>query len=139
MARATKAEHEQRIEQFAELMLRGAQRRDLIAWAVPRWGVKERQLDKYIAAARQRIAQSAKVDLEFENAQSLRRHTLVFAQAYKDGKLAVASKALHEIDVLRGLGARGEQTQQIDIATMRKNFKEIASELLEREGPDGLG
>jgi hypothetical protein len=139
MARATETEHKQRIDQIAHAInVRDAQRSELIAWAKPRWHINDRQIDYDIAAARARIAQSSHVDLEFENGQSLRRHTLVFVQAYKDGKLAVASKALHEIDVLRGLGARGEQTQQIDIATIRKNLKEIGAELFENGGLDGL-
>ena len=140
MTRATKAEHEQRIEQIAQAInVRGAQRHELIAWAKPRWHINDRQIDKDIAAARTRVAQGAKVDHEFETAQSLRRHTLVFVQAFKEGKLAVASRALHEIDVLRGLGARGQAIEPLDAATMRKNFEEIAAELLEAGGPDELG
>jgi len=140
MARATKAEHDQRIQLIAQaIIVRDAQRHDLITWAKPRWHINDRQIDYDIAAARERIGQSTRVDHEFETAQSLRRHTLVFVQAYKEGKLAVASRALHEIDVLRGLGARGEHVEQIDAATMRKNFEEIASELLEKGETDGLG
>ena len=109
MARATEAEHEQRIEQFAELILRGAQRRDLIAFAKPRWHLQERQIDKDIRAARERISQSAHVDRTFEIGQALRRLNLMLALALKEGNVALALKAQHEIDVLLGLGARGER------------------------------
>ena len=59
MARATEAEHEQRIEQIAQaIIVRGAQRSELIAWAKPRWHINDRQIDKDIAAARERIAKA---------------------------------------------------------------------------------
>ncbi len=140
MPRASKAEHEQRIEQFVQLMiLKDAQRRDLIPWAKARWGIGERQADKYIAAARERMVQGLAVDRAFESAQSLRRHAVVFVQALKDGKLAVAEKALHDIDLLRGLGVRGAQAQELDTATLRRNFAEIAAELLEAGELDEVG
>jgi hypothetical protein len=138
MARASKAEQEQRIEQFAELILRGAQRRDLIAWAKPRWGIQDRQLDKVIKAARERIGQSAHVDRSFEIGQAVHRLTLFMAQALKEGKLALALKAQHEINRLLGLGPRDGATEALDIATMRKNLKEIIAELFESGGPDGI-
>ena len=138
MARASKAEHEQRIEQFAELILRGAQRRDLIAWAKPRWRLQDRQLDKDIAAARERIGQSAHVDRSFEIGQARRRLTLFMAQALKEGKLALALKAQHEINLLLGLGPGDGATEALDVATMRKNLKEIGAELLKNGGLDGI-
>ena len=74
------------------------------------------------------------MDRAFGSAQSLRRHAVVFVQALKDGKLAVAEKALHDIDLLRGLGVRGAQAQELDTTTLRRNFAEIAAELLEAGG-----
>ena len=139
MARATEAEHEQRIEQIAQaIIVRGAQRRELIAWAKPRWHINDRQIDKDIAAARERISQSARVDREFEIGQALRRLTLMLALALKEGKLAVALKAQHEINLLLGLGPRDGASEQFDIATIRKNLKEIGAELLEAGGLNGI-
>ena len=139
MARATKAEHEQRIEQIAQaIIVRGAQRHELIAWAKPRWHINDRQIDKDIAAARERISQSARVDREFEIGQALRRLTLMLALALKEGKLAVALKAQHEINLLLGLGPRDGASEQFDTATIRKNLKEIGAELLEAGGLDGI-
>jgi hypothetical protein len=137
VGRATKAEHEQRIEQVCQLLIQGAQRRDVINWALGRWDVGERQVDKYIHAAHERIAQSLPADHAYEIALSLRRHTLVWAQAYKDGRLAVADKAVHEIDVLRNLRAHSDQTPRLDPATLRKNMEEIATEILKNGALDG--
>jgi hypothetical protein len=138
MPRATKAEHEQRIEQVCRLLIQAAQRRDVITWATPRWGVGERQLDKYIAAAQERIAQSLPGDRTYEIALSLRRHTFVYGQAMKDGKLTVAEKALEGIDrLLRRSG--GDGSQQPDIATIRKNLTEIATELFKTGELDEIG
>jgi len=48
----------------------------------------------------------------------------------------VADKALHEIDVLRNLRAYGNQTPQLDPATLRKNMEEIATEVLKNGALD---
>jgi hypothetical protein len=138
VARATKAEHEQRIEQTSAALMLGRQRHEIVAWATGRWGIGERQVDKYIRAAGERISQSVPGDRAYEIALSLRRHTLVFSQAIKDGKLAVADRALHEIDVLRGLRVRGAQAEQLDPATIRKNLKEIVAEHAGKAGLDGI-
>lgn len=138
MARATEAEHEQRIEQFAELILRGAQRRDVIAFAKPRWRLNDRQIDYDIAAARARIRQSAHIDREFEIGQAVRRLTLMLALALKDGSVALALKIQHELDRLLGLGPGDGAIETLDIATMRQNLKEMSAEYLDKRGLDGL-
>lgn len=140
MARATETEHEQRIEQIAQaIIVRAAQRSELIAWAKPRWHINVRQIDYDIAAARARIAQSARVDREFEIGQAVRRLNLVLVLAIKESKLAVALKAQHEINLLLGLAPHDGAIEQFDIATIRKNLAEIATELLQRGGTDELG
>ena len=136
MPRATKVERDKRIEQVCQLLIQGAQRRDVINWALGRWSVGERQVDKYIHAAHEHIAQSLPADHTYEVALSRLRHTLVWGQAIKDGKLAVADKAVHEIDVLRNLRAYGDQTPQLDPATLRKNMEEIATEILKNGALD---
>ena len=81
MPRATKVERDKRIEQVCQLLIQGAQRRDVINWALGRWSVGERQVDKYIHAAHEYIAQRLPTDHTYEVALSLARHTLVWGQA----------------------------------------------------------
>ena len=55
MGRCTKVEHEKRVFEFVKMLSSGAVRSDLLQHAAENWGLKARQTDYIIAAARKVI------------------------------------------------------------------------------------
>ena len=57
MGRCTKVEHEKRVFEFVKMLSAGAVRSDLLQHAAEKWGLKTRQTDYIISAARQVIVE----------------------------------------------------------------------------------
>ena len=55
MPKATKAEIERRVDEVYDLLINRVTYRAILGYGAQKWGVKERQMNVYIARARERI------------------------------------------------------------------------------------
>lgn len=141
MPRATKVERERRIEELVELLVAGVPRRGILAWAAQqaaqsggqRWDVSERQIDAYLAAARERLRATATPDRGYALGRSLSRLQLLFSKALAAGNLAVALQAERTLAQLLGLNAPTEigLSGGIDVTTAREDLARRFAELLD--------
>jgi hypothetical protein len=63
----TQAETDQRIKKFAQIIANGGRRSDCIRYASERWGVTDRTVENYLAAARDQL----RADWDLERPQMI--------------------------------------------------------------------
>jgi hypothetical protein len=63
----TQAETDQRIKKFAQIIANGGRRSDCIRYASDRWGVTDRTVENYLAAARDQL----RADWDLERPQMI--------------------------------------------------------------------
>lgn len=103
MAKASKYIVNQRVSEISEMLIEGKSRNGIIQYGTKYWKVGERQIDKYIARARELIQQEITKDLEFDYAKSIKRFESLYHKAYerKDYRLALAVNK--ELSTIQGL------------------------------------
>lgn len=103
MAKSSKHIVNQRINEITEMLIEGKSRNGIIQYGTGHWEVGERQIDKYIARARNVIQKEIVKDLEFDYAKSLKRFESLYYKAIegKDYRLALAVNK--EISTIQGL------------------------------------
>lgn len=103
MAKSSKHIVNQRINEIAEMLIEGKSRNGIIQYSSGCWELGERQIDKYIAKARDLIQQEITKDLGFDYAKSIKRFESLYHKAYegKDYRLALAVNK--ELSTIQGL------------------------------------
>lgn len=109
--KATDAEYEQRVTAVYGLILNGASRPDILAYAAKEtdkkqaWSVDDRQVDNYIRDARKLLKAHARVDRDYQLGQARERLNLLFARAMSIMDYKTALAVQKEINALEGLHA----------------------------------
>lgn len=103
MIKSSKQVVNERIEKTSQLMIDGKSRADIIQFSSENWKIGERQVDKYIAKAREFIQSEITRNIEFDYAKSIKRYENLYQKAIecKDYKLALSVNK--EISNLQGL------------------------------------
>lgn len=103
MAKSSKYIINQRVSEVADMLIEGKSRNGIIQYGTKCWKVGERQIDKYIAKARDVIQQEITKDLGFDYAKSIKRYENLYSKAYevKDYRLALAVNK--ELSTIQGL------------------------------------
>lgn len=85
-----------RAQTFAQMIAQGSTRRDCLRYATETWGVSERTVDSYMAAARDLIkADWSNVAREQMAAEILSRYATLEQKARETDQLHVALGAIH--------------------------------------------
>jgi len=103
MSKPTKAEMEQRVTQVYTLLLNGASRADVLAYAAKTYDIATRQTDMLIKRARKQLQQRADYDRDEQFGQAVERFRLIFSKAMKVQDFRVAIAAQKEVNALYDL------------------------------------
>lgn len=104
MPRSSKALLWRRIDAVYDLLLQSVSRRGVIAYAAKQgWGVSARQVDTYIARAREELARQAAHDREVEMGRALEQLNLLLMKALAAHDLATARAVRKDLTELLGL------------------------------------
>ena len=101
--RSNKVELQSRVNDVCERLLSGQKRSDIVHFATEAWGISERQVDDYLAKARDAIANSNVVHRDFEIARALVRMNQIFNKAESAEDYKTAILAQQEINKLLAL------------------------------------
>lgn len=99
------AERDQRIDDVVQLLLGGAQRRDILKACAKMFGVSARQTDRYIASAYARIAAEKAPERTALVNTAHARYTRLFMKSLAAGNFSAAIAAQDRIVSLFGLAA----------------------------------
>jgi hypothetical protein len=80
----TKAEIDQRIRQFVQIIANGGRRSDCLQYASKKWGVTDRTADSYLAKARDQL----KADWDLERARKAKQYHIALGAINTAAKLA---------------------------------------------------
>jgi hypothetical protein len=117
-ARSTEAEVLDRVGKVYDLLLAGASRREILQFVAkmdPPWGVETRQIDNYIAQAKEWIKESAAVHRDEELGKARTRLEALYKQAFSIGAYKVTLAILRELNALSGLYPVAEQKHSGEI------------------------
>lgn len=94
--RSTVAESEIRVQRLARIIANGGKKSDCVRFAAETWGIKERQVETYLARARQLIKDDWK-DLQRDQmiADLLSQFSTLQMEARRTGNLNVALGCIH--------------------------------------------
>lgn len=105
MSRSTKAECEQRVDDVYELLVSRVSYRTIVAYGARKWGVCERQTCRYVARARERIAELLAPSRAEHLARALGSYDALYAKQVAAAQLGEARQTLDSIVRLLGLAA----------------------------------
>ena len=94
-ARCTAAEKQFRVQRFARMLANGATRSDLAQYAAQEWGVKIRQVDEYVAEARQFLQEDYNLDRQAFAAILLAQLNVVHKKSMEQNNLSVTLGAIN--------------------------------------------
>lgn len=103
VAKASKAEFENRINEVFSMLVIGATTAHIVRYSSETWGVTRRQTEKYIARATERLKKLATIDREVEVSKAIKRYEMIFQKALKDGQYYAAINAQKELCKLLAL------------------------------------
>jgi hypothetical protein len=72
--KADKTIVEQRINELVKMLLKGNDREEILLYCSEHWRIGERQSDKYILRAKNKIELSAKRSVEYDYSKAVRRY-----------------------------------------------------------------
>ncbi len=103
MRKSSKYIVNERVSKVAEQLIEGQGRKCIILYGTEEWGVSERQIDKYIAKARDLIQKENSKNIDFELSKALRRNEYLYRKSIeaKDYKLVLLVN--RELTQLQGL------------------------------------
>lgn len=99
----TSAEMEVRIAKIVDLIILGCQRQDIIRYASDKFGISIRQVETYLARARDIIRENANVDREQEIAEAVARYKRLIRDHWQNGRHQEIRKCQAEMNKLLGL------------------------------------
>lgn len=106
MAKASVSEIEERVSRVYELLISGAKRADILQYATKKaWGVEDRQVDNYIARAKEEITRLARIDRDYALGAARARLNLLFYRALNIQDFKTALAVQKEINALEGFNA----------------------------------
>lgn len=93
----------QRVVETSDMLIEGKSRASIIHYGSDVWNVGERQIDKYIAKAREVIKDEVVRNLEFDFAKAIKRYEDLYKKALEEKDYRLALSVNKEIASLQGL------------------------------------
>ena len=103
MGRSTKVEKNFRVDTVYKLLSEGNSRGQILQFAANEWNVSDRQIDTYIANAREKLLADAEMERPAWVAEALQRLRTYEQAAYKNRQNQVAINAVQAQAKLIGL------------------------------------
>jgi hypothetical protein len=113
MPKATKAEIERRVDEVYDLLINRVTYRAILGYGAQKWGVKERQMNVYIARARERIRAYTAESGEERLSKAIASYESLYARQMAAKDHSGARQTLDSLNRLQGLFGRdkgGPQT-----------------------------
>jgi hypothetical protein len=104
--RATDAEIEQRVSFFAECLIKGYSRWEIVQIASKKWDVVSRTADVYIAKAKADISSRLDKNLDYHLTTALTRIETIYRKAMGDDNHGIALAAVKELAEINGFKQR---------------------------------
>jgi len=137
MCKCTQAEKEKRIREVVKRLAFGEVRAEIVQYGSETWQITERQCDKYIRIATDRLAAIGDPDLETEKRRAVERAAVIMALAIDASQYRNALAANEQIIKLHGLYApvKQEHSGEIVFAEMTaEERQERIDELIRKRG-----
>jgi len=93
----------ERVMKVADMLIGGKSRISIIHYGSDTWSVGERQVEKYLAKARELIKGGIVKNLEFDYAKAIRRYEDLYQKAIDEKDYRLALSINKELTVLQGL------------------------------------
>jgi len=101
--RISEAEVAKRVDAVYALLLRSEARKDILTFALQKWGVHRTTANSYIRKARQLMIEEMESDRREKRAQAVAQRNLLIKEAIKKNKFQTWQLALQDRDTLEGL------------------------------------
>ena len=109
MPKATKAEVEQRVDEVYDLLISRVPYRNIVRHGASQWRVKERQMNVYIARARERIRALAAENEEERLSSAIASYNSLYARQLSEKDYRGARQTLDSLNRLLGLSGRDKK------------------------------
>jgi hypothetical protein len=131
--RATREERERRLSEITELLAARATPSAVVRFSVEKWGISRRAAQKYVAAARDRLAEGAGVDRRQELGLVIASYRMIFRRQLSANELSGARTTLDHLVALLGLAL--PKSEVITPAMVQREIERLEAEiaLAERE------
>lgn len=106
--KATNAEIEQRVNEIYTLLLQAEPTEKIWHYSTKKWGISTRQCDRYIDAAKARMADALAADRQTHLSNAIAQRNDLYRQAYKAKKWFTCLQVADSRDKLLGLEYRLE-------------------------------
>lgn len=103
MEKSSKHTVNQRINEVVDMLIEGRNRFKIIQYGSTYWNIGERQIDKYIARARDLIQLDVKKNIEYDYAKAIRRYEELYNKAIENEDYRLALSINKEISTIQGL------------------------------------
>ena len=127
MTKSTDAEISRRVRFVRRMLLRGHTRGDIVRFCSKKWGITSRQIDDYLAYAKEEIEEINKTDMKQNMAMISRNYWEQYRLAHKSKNGFLAVTILEKIAKLKGLS---QETLKL-VLDDRKDLEALSDEELE--------
>ena len=112
MPKSTKAEIEQRVNEVYDLLINRITYQAILGYGASKWGVKERQMNVYIARARERLRELNRESEEERLASAMASYNSLFARQVAEKDYKGARQTMDSIIRLQGLAGKDRKNPQ---------------------------
>lgn len=138
--KSTNVEMEFRINQVIRMLLSGVVKRsDIIRFITEKtdWNVQERQIENYIARAKEELKDMMSDELEYQKGLALSRYSDLYAKSLKIQDYANCRQIQKEINIMLGLNEPEKKQIELDHQGMTDEAREkLFNKLIEVEKED---
>jgi len=101
--KADYAEAQKRVAEVADMMLAGENRNEIVRFGAKKWGIKARQIEKYMVKARAALRAKINERTELSVNWHLRARMRILSQAQRQRDARASLAVLRDIGELQGL------------------------------------
>lgn len=101
--KADYAESQKRVAEVADMMLAGENRNEIVRFGAKKWGIKARQIEKYMVKARAALRAKINERTELSVNWHLRARMRILSQAQQQRDARASLAVLRDIGELQGL------------------------------------
>ena len=115
MPKSTKAEIEHRVDEVYDLLINRITYQAILGYGASKWGVKERQMNVYIARARERLRELNRESEEERLASAMASYNSLFARQVAEKDYKGARQTMDSLIRLQGLSGKDRKNPQIGL------------------------
>jgi hypothetical protein len=120
MPKSSKAEIEQRVNEVYDLLINRITYQAILGYGAQKWGVKERQMNVYIARARERLKELNKESEEERLASAIASYNSLYARQVAEKDYKGARQTMDSLIRLQGLA--GKDRKNLETGLGQKGY-----------------